>query len=410
MADKKSNTIINTIILTVISVIAVALLAIVNQITAEPIAQAEVNQKAQVYKVVYSDCDSFSEIENAEQMIADSDALLNEKGLGGCKIIDVLAANDATGKTEGYIVAASSNAGYGGEIQIAIGIKDGKLTGFSSISNSETAGLGSKCSEPEFTEQFKGKSASLLTFTKSGASSETEIDAISGATITTNAVTQAVNAAILFYQENFGGGAQEIAKADLTEFYKKAYPGGEEFSDVENAKDLIANSSALLEEYSLTDCTIEEIKAVNGGEGYVISTTATGFAKTSPFQIAIGIKDGKLTGFAVVSSMESPGYGAKMEEDAFTSQFAGKTANVLTQEVGGTADNEIDAIAGATITSSAIARAVNAGIVFYQSNFGDASQLDKQTLASSSADATSGATAPAQGGQQNQNQNQQGKE
>ena len=54
MADKKSNTIINTIILTVISVIAVALLAIVNQITAEPIAQAEVNQKAQVYKVVYS--------------------------------------------------------------------------------------------------------------------------------------------------------------------------------------------------------------------------------------------------------------------------------------------------------------------------------------------------------------------
>ena len=108
--------------------------------------------------------------------------------------------------------------------------------------------------------------------------------------------------------------------------------------------------------------------------------------------------------------MESPGYGAKMEEDAFTSQFAGKTANVLTQKVGGTADNEIDAIAGATITSSAIARAVNAGIVFYQSNFGDASQLDKQTLASSSADASSGATAPAQGGQQNQNQNQQGKE
>ena len=77
MADKKSNTIINTIILTVISVIAVALLAIVNQITAEPIAQAEVNQKAQVYKVVYSDCDSFSEIENTEQMIADSEALLN---------------------------------------------------------------------------------------------------------------------------------------------------------------------------------------------------------------------------------------------------------------------------------------------------------------------------------------------
>ena len=85
MADKKSNTFINTIILTVISVIAVALLAIVNQITAEPIAQAEVNQKAQVYKVVYSDCDSFSEIENTEQMIADSEALLMKRVLAVVK-------------------------------------------------------------------------------------------------------------------------------------------------------------------------------------------------------------------------------------------------------------------------------------------------------------------------------------
>lgn len=409
MANKKSNTILNTIILTAVSIIAVALLALVNQITAGPIAQAEVNQKAEIYKVVYADSHSFSELDNAEEMISNSESLLAEKGLNGCKIVDVLAANDASGKTEGYIIAATSNAGYGGEIQIAIGIKDGKLTGFSSISNNETAGLGSKCSEPEFTEQFKGKDASLLTFTKSGAKNETEIDAISGATITTNAVTQAVNAAILFYQDNFGGGAQDVAKADLSEFYKKAYPGANELSDIDGAAEKIKASASLLEEYSLTDCTVEEIKAVNGGEGYVISTTAVGFAKTSPFQIAFGIKDGKLTGFAVVSSMESPGYGAKMEEEAFVSQFSGKTAGIMTQKVGGTADNEIDAIAGATITSNAIARAINAGIVFYQANFGDASAIDKEAIASG-ADASSGATAPGGSQNQNQNQNQHGKE
>lgn len=207
MDKKKSSTLLNTLVLVVISVVAVALLAIVNQVTAEPIAQAEVNQKAAIYKVVYSDCDSFSEFDNTEEMINNSAALLEENGLGTCKIVDVLGANDASGNTEGYIIAASSSSGYGGDVEIAVGIKDGKITGFSSIKNSETAGLGSKCADPEFTEQFKNKAASPLTFTKTGATSDTEIDAISGATITTNAVTQAVNAAIVFYQENFADAA-----------------------------------------------------------------------------------------------------------------------------------------------------------------------------------------------------------
>lgn len=393
MEKKKSSTLLNTLILTLISVIAVALLATVNQITTEPIAQAEVNQKAEIYKVVYPNCDSFTEFDNTEEMINNSTALLEEKGLGTCKIVDVLGANDASGNVEGYIVAATSSAGYGGDVEIAIGIKDGKLTGFSSIKNSETAGLGSKCSELEFTEQFAGKAASLLTFTKTGASSDTEIDAISGATITTNAVTQAVNAAILFYQENFAGGAQDVAKADLTEFYKKAYPGANSFEDIDGADKMLEESKTLLESNGLSGCTIEEVKSVNGGEGYVISATGTGFAKTSPFQIAIGIKDNKMTGFAVVSSMESEGYGAKMNEDSFTSQFAGKELSIMTSKVGATADNEIDAISGATITSNGVTNAVNAVVIFYQTNFGDASAIDTAALQqSASADATAGAT------------------
>ena len=383
MEKKKSSTLLNTVVLVVISVVAVALLAIVNQITLKPIEQADVNQKAEIYKVVYPGCDSFTEFDNAEEMISNSASLLEEKGLGNCKINDVL----------GYIVAATSSAGYGGDVEIAIGIKDGKITGFSSIKNSETAGLGAKCSEPEFTGQFAGKAASMLTYTKTGASSDTEIDAISGATITTNAVTQAVNAAIIFYQENFAGGAQDVAKPDLTEYYQKAYPGANTFDDIENSDKMIEDSATLLESNGLSDCTIEEVKSVNGGEGYVISATGTGFAKTSPFQIAIGIKDNKITGFAVVSSTESEGYGAKMNDDSFTSQFAGKSVGIMTAKAGGTADNEIDAISGATITTNGVTKAVNAIVVFYQTNFGDASSIDTSSLQqNASADATAGAT------------------
>lgn len=101
MEKKKSSTLLNTVVLVVISVVAVALLAIVNQITLKPIEQADVNQKAEIYKVVYPGCDSFSEFDNTEEMINNSASLLEEKGLGNCKINDVLGAEDASGNIEG---------------------------------------------------------------------------------------------------------------------------------------------------------------------------------------------------------------------------------------------------------------------------------------------------------------------
>lgn len=204
MENKKSNMFKNTLILVVITLVAVAALAVVNQITNEPIAQAEINQKAEAYKAVYADAVGFDEIDGLDKMIENSTTLFDKNGLSGCTVSDALAVKDANGNVEGYVISSTSPNGYGGEIQVAIGIKSGKLTGFTVISNSETPGLGSKCTESDFQNQFKNKSAELLSYTKSGASSDTEIDAISGATVTTSAVTEAVNAAIVFYQSNFG--------------------------------------------------------------------------------------------------------------------------------------------------------------------------------------------------------------
>lgn len=387
MAEKKSSIIKNTAVLVAVTFIAVALLAIVNQITAEPIERAEVNLKAEAYKVVYQDANEFAEIDGIQKMIDDSPKLLEDNGFAGCTVTDVLAVHGNDGKTEGYIIVSTSPNGYGGEIQVAFGIKDDKLTGFTVIKNNETAGLGSKCTEPEFTGQFAGKSASVLTYTKSGASSDTEIDAISGATITTNAVTEAVNAGIIFYQENFGGGVQEAEAPDLTEFYKQAYPGATEFTDVENAETMIAESEKLLADCGLSDCTIKEIKSVNDGEGFVVSSTGIGFAKSAPIQIAIGIKDNELTGYAVVNHMETEGYGAACAEEPFAGQFAGKKASVMTPD-------DIDAISGATFTTKGITNAVNAAIVFYQTNLGDGTvEIDTSAVAQSgSVDAVSTAS------------------
>lgn len=386
MANKKSNIFVNTLVLVLVTFVAITSLAVVNQITAEPIAQAEVNQKAEAYKVVYPDANEFAEIDGVEGMIEASTGILEENGFKGCTVTDALAVKNASGDTEGYIVVSTSPNGYGGEIQVAIGIKDDKLTGFTAIKNSETAGLGSKCTEPEFTSQFKDKAASVLSYTKSGASSDTEIDAISGATITTNAVTEACNAGIIFYQANFGGGVQEVEGPDLTEFYKQAYPGAEEITDIENSNKMIEDSVKLLADCGLDSCTIEEVKAVNGGEGYVISSTGIGFAKAAPIQIVVGIKDNKLTGYAVVNHMETPGYGAACAEEPFASQFAGKNADILKA-------GDVDAISGATFTTNGITNAVNSAIVFYQTNLGSGDvQIDMNAIANSTVDAEAGAT------------------
>ena len=211
MSEKKSSILTNTLVILIVTLVAVAGLAVVYQVTKEPIEQAEISAREKVYSSVFAEATGFTEIENAGALTEGIGEALVNADLGGCSVDVALTANGADGNVLGYVIAATSPNGYGGNIQVAVGIsKDGVITGFDVISNSETAGLGSKCTAPDFTSQFAGKNAEILKYTKTGAVAENEIDAISGATRTTNAVTQAVNSAIIFYQENFAGGNAEV--------------------------------------------------------------------------------------------------------------------------------------------------------------------------------------------------------
>lgn len=120
---------------------------------------------------------------------------------GGASLISVVAAKDASGAETGYIVKGSA-AGYGGSVIVVVGVDaDLKVTGISFPETlPETAGLGQKATEPAFYEQFAGK-GTKLSVKKGGGAGEDEIDAISGATITSTAVTNTVNAATEFVQD-----------------------------------------------------------------------------------------------------------------------------------------------------------------------------------------------------------------
>ena len=108
----------------------------------------------------------------------------------------------------GSVVTATSKEGYGGEIKVSVGISlDGTVTGIELLSISETAGLGMNAQEPEFKEQFQDVNTDHFEVVKGDGGIEGKIDALSGATITTDAVTNAVNAAVAYYHGAMEGGS-----------------------------------------------------------------------------------------------------------------------------------------------------------------------------------------------------------
>lgn len=99
-----------------------------------------------------------------------------------------------SGELAGYCVLTSAS-GYGGEIKVITGVDTNKcVAGVEILSHSETAGLGANAEKEGFRNQYKGKKAEIGV--NKNISSDTEIQAISGATVTSKAVTSAVNAAL----------------------------------------------------------------------------------------------------------------------------------------------------------------------------------------------------------------------
>ena len=197
----------DTISITVITLAAGLALGVVQDITAAPIAQQEAKAKQEAYKAVFSDAASFEAYTpDSSNQAVDLVTYLDQNGYGTSTIDEIMAAKDSSGETLGYAFTITNSEGYGGDIQFAMGVQnDGTVNGISILSISETAGLGMKADTDDFKNQFKDKKVEKFQYTKSGATSDDQIDAISGATITTNAMTNGVNAGLCAFQYVEGG-------------------------------------------------------------------------------------------------------------------------------------------------------------------------------------------------------------
>lgn len=194
----------NTGIMLAITIVAGLVLGFVYQITKEPIAKQEALAKQEACQEVFQDAASFEVIE-----VDSTDAAeWNAAGYAQESINEVMEAKDDSGSLLGYVITVTTKEGYGGDIQFSLGVRmDGTVNGISILSISETAGLGMQA-EAVLKPQFAGRQVEKFEYTKNGATSESQIDAISGATITTNAVTNGVNAGLYYFQTKLGGGSQ----------------------------------------------------------------------------------------------------------------------------------------------------------------------------------------------------------
>ena len=166
----------------------------------------------------------------------------------------------------------------------------------------ETAGFGQKCGEEDFTAQFIGKTLPVTL--------GEDVDAVAGATITSTAVVDALNS---------------LAAAPAAEVTEEA-----------------------------TEAPAEEATQAPAAEEPAPENqqTATHRGFGGDVTVKAVLEDGKVVSLEVETPDETPGRGQKCSEEAFTSQFIGKTLPVTLGE-------DVDEVSGATITSTVVVNALN---------------------------------------------------
>ncbi len=208
---KKQSMMKDAIILCMISLIAALALGFVNELTKDRIAFLAAQAKAEAYQQVFPEAVAIVDKENDATLKAtleEAESILTANGFSNITINEVCIVQDANQKRIGYVGSVSLKA-YD-SMTLSFGYTtEGVCTGLAFLEIKETPGIGMKADEPDFKNQFVNKKVDQFISVKNGASADNEINAISGATFTTDGVLRGVNAGISFMNElqNRLGGA-----------------------------------------------------------------------------------------------------------------------------------------------------------------------------------------------------------
>ena len=304
------------LILVLITVAAGLALSLANLVTEGPIARQKLLASNAARAAVYPDADNFAELTAAEDS----------------KIDSVYTAM-RNGEAIGYVLQTTVS-GYGGPIEIVLGVDNaGAITGISvgGSNFAETAGLGTRTRDPEFTDQFVGLSATPAL--------GSNIDAISGATISSTAVVNGAARCYRYYLELTG-------QAGGTEQWQEETP-----EDAETAATAVTGATENEPESSVEIVTLAQPD--ENGAVKLVTETVMNYQKL--MDVIVGLdENGSIVSLVIegVDDAESMYYGTSWHDGTFFTQFIGKSG-VLAYGA------DVDALTGATITSNAVLAAVN---------------------------------------------------
>ncbi len=194
------------IALAVITLVAGVALSGVYSMTRQTIADQEEATKAASYVAVVPDAVTFEHDENADAAIAALNGQVYGTKYGKAYVNELYVGKDAAGNTVGYALSVTSGDGYDGNVSLSLGLDpSGKVLGIAFTELTETPGMGMLADEPAFKDQFADREVTQFVHNKGGVTGDNVIDAISGASTTSGAVVNAVNAGLDFFHTVMGG-------------------------------------------------------------------------------------------------------------------------------------------------------------------------------------------------------------
>lgn len=188
--SKKESTFISMVLsLLLITLISGFALGFVNDLTIEPIAKAKLEKKINALKLVLPEFDN--------NPVEDLKIVKTEFSKDSIEVYPAYK----NGEFIGAAVISYSEKGFSGLVKIMVGIKpDGTIKNIAVLEQKETPGLGTKMKNESFLKQFRGKNPSIfnLKVKKDGG----EVDALTGATISTRAFSESAKMAYDVFMEN----------------------------------------------------------------------------------------------------------------------------------------------------------------------------------------------------------------